>query len=322
MRELIEASGLRQIDGDGRSERGAGALRHRHDSVRQQERLVDVVRDHHGGDRAPGLRAEPRELLLQASPRQRVKGAKRLVQEQDFRIGGERPRDGDSLAHPARQLTRTAVHGIAESDEPEIALCLILLLRARPFRTSGIHGKPHVLECREPRQQRIVLEDDGRLSGDPAERLAVDRDRSGVRLSDAGQQIQQRRLPAAHEADNRDELSLVYCERHAIEHVACRGTERFRKALGFDERHGHKRAQPRLGHTHHAVEQESDDADRQDGEENVRVDQAVVLLPEKSAHARRAGQHLACDDHQPCDAKAQPEPREHLRQRRRQERSS
>ena len=46
-------------------------------------------------------------------------------------------------------------------------------------------------------------------------------------------------------------------------------------------------SQPRLGHPHHAIQQEPDDSDRQNREKDVRVDQAVVLLPQKSTDARR-----------------------------------
>ncbi len=60
-------------------------------------------------------------------------------------------------------------------------------------------------------------------------------------------------------------------------------------------------------------------ADGQDAEDDVLVDQAVVFLPEKAAHAGRAGQHLGGDDHEPRDAETQAESREHVRQRRGQQ---
>ena len=45
------------------------------------------------------------------------------------------------------------------------------------------------------------------------------------------------------------------------------------------------------------------------------VDERVVFLPEETADARPAGQHLGGDDHQPGDAEAEPEAGEHVRQR-------
>ena len=39
-------------------------------------------------------------------------------------------------------------------------------------------------------------------------------------------------------------------------------------------------------------------------QDNVRVDEAVVLLPEETADTKRPGQHLCGDDDQPGDARA------------------
>ena len=47
----------------------------------------------------------------------------------------------------------------------------------------------------------------------------------------------------------------------------------------------------------------------------MRVDQAVVFLPQEAADTRAAGEHLRGDDHQPCDAEAQAKAGEHVGQR-------
>src|SRR5688572_1324360 len=75
------------------------------------------------------------------------------------------------------------------------------------------------------------------------------------------------------------------------------------------------RSQPGFGQPHQAVQDEADDPDGDDGEQDVRVDQAVVFLPEESADARRARQHLAGDDDEPGDAEAQAVAREHVGKR-------
>jgi hypothetical protein len=64
------------------------------------------------------------------------------------------------LAHATGELTWPPVYRVAETDQPKIALRLIFLLGARPLRMSGVDGKPDVLDRREPRQQRVILEDD------------------------------------------------------------------------------------------------------------------------------------------------------------------
>src|SRR5262245_61619615 len=65
------------------------------------------------------------------------------------------------------------------------------------------------------------------------------------------------------------------------------------------------RPQLRLRQSHQPIEREADDANRDDREQDVRVDEAVVFLPEESADARRARQHLARDDDQPGDPKTE-----------------
>ena len=64
---------------------------------------------------------EPQELVLQPRPGDGVDGAERLVHEQHGRVGGQRARDADALALPARQLGRVpaAVRRRVEADQLE-----------------------------------------------------------------------------------------------------------------------------------------------------------------------------------------------------------
>jgi len=76
------------------------------------------------------------------------------------------------------------------------------------------------------------------------------------------------------------------------------------------------RLKPLLDQSHHSIEEEADEPDREDAQNDVLVDQAVVLLPEKPTNAGSSGEHLGGHDHQPGDTEAQPKPGEHRRQRR------
>ena len=49
------------------------------------------------------------QLVLQLHARQRVEQRERLVQQQEARLEGERPRDADPLLHARRQLARIAL---------------------------------------------------------------------------------------------------------------------------------------------------------------------------------------------------------------------
>src|SRR5258708_6759564 len=81
-----------------------------------------------------------------------------------------------------------------------------------------------------------------------------------------------------------------------------------RKAMGSD------RLEPPFEDAHQPVEGEADEADDDDRENDVLVDEGVVFLPEETAGAGPAGEHLGGDDGQPGDAERQPETREHVGQ--------
>src|SRR6185436_13443691 len=77
------------------------------------------------------------------------------------------------------------------------------------------------------------------------------------------------------------------------------------------------RSEPYLDKPHHLVQQEADNADGQNAQQNVGVDQAVVLLPQKPADTRRARQHFTGNNNEPCDSKTKPVTGEDIRQSRR-----
>ena len=69
--------------------------------------------------RRAGLGADAQQLGLHVLAGHLVEGAERLVHQQQRRVGGERPGDGDPLLHAARQLPRPVVGEVAELDELE-----------------------------------------------------------------------------------------------------------------------------------------------------------------------------------------------------------
>ena len=64
------------------------AVGHQHDTIREIERLIDVVRDH--DDDLPILLPRAEQRILQVEPRQRIQHGERLVEEQQ--LGFERQR--------------------------------------------------------------------------------------------------------------------------------------------------------------------------------------------------------------------------------------
>src|SRR5688572_1932594 len=57
-------------------------------------------------------------------------------------------------------------------------------------------------------------------------------------------------------------------------------------------------AQAFLGQSHQAIEAEADEADGEDAQDDVLIDEGVVFLPKEAADAGGAGEHLGGDDHE------------------------
>src|SRR6266542_6492840 len=77
-----------------------------------------------------------------------------------------------------------------------------------------------------------------------------------------------------------------------------------------------------LDHAHEPVQAEADKADRDDGQENVRVDKAVVFLPQKAAYTGSAGEHLRSDNDQPRQTEREPIAGENIGERSRHDDAS
>ena len=203
-------------------------------SGRAAERLRarPAVRDR---DRPPYLRGhrgimghhQHRHAQLSVGPLQRaeyVHGGRaveltgRLVGQQQFRPVRQRGRDRRPLLLPARHLVRPAIGARRHSEHrqqlrgPGRAL--------PPAGSPQPHRQDHVLPGRQVRQQvaRRLLPDEAHDIAPVAEPLARghagqvvtgDPHRAGGRRVQPGQDVHQRRLPAARRAHDRGQLALV-----------------------------------------------------------------------------------------------------------------
>ena len=79
----------------------------------------------------------------------------------------------------------------------------------RPVREDLIHGEADVFEHRQPRQQRVVLEDDAAIRSGLGDLQIVQRERAGVGLEQSGDERDERRLARAGVADDGDELAFL-----------------------------------------------------------------------------------------------------------------
>jgi hypothetical protein len=168
------------------------------------------VRDEHDGD--ADAAQDLGQVGAHARAQERVDVAPGLVHEHEGRLGRERARQGDALLLAARELVRIA---LAQSAQPDEAERLGDAFAPAP----AVDAEADVLGHGQVREERIVLEDHadaatlgrhpGAVAGDGR---VLEPDLAGVRVLEAGDQAQQRRLAAAARAEERDDLALLDAE--------------------------------------------------------------------------------------------------------------
>ena len=160
------------------------AISQNSDAVAQSERLVQVVGDEY--DRLVQLFLQAEENVLHVGANQRVERRKRFVHQQGFRVGGQRPRQADTLLHTARKLCRIMVLESRQADaiQPFPALLLGLFEGCslnhetvrRVFRYGLVHMQPEFLKYHRnlvtPKFNQFLL-------GHGQDILAIDHDAAG-----------------------------------------------------------------------------------------------------------------------------------------------
>ena len=191
---------------------------HDRDPAADPDRLVQIVGDEHRG--LVELRGERHELLLELATDQGVEGGERLVHQQYFGIGGERPGEPHPLLHPARELAREPVLVTLQIDEAEAALGDLPALR---FRLAlHLQRKRDVVPHRAVRKERHVLEHHADMGRAELPQLALAKgqdipsqhlDASGGRLDQPIEMAHHRRLARAREPHDAEDLSARDLER-------------------------------------------------------------------------------------------------------------
>jgi hypothetical protein len=82
-----------------------------------------------------------------------------------------------------------------------------------------VDGERHVLANGQPRQQRVVLEDDGAVWSRSVHLLALEEDAALARLEKPGDDVEERRFPTARVADDRDVFAFVDPEADVAQHL-------------------------------------------------------------------------------------------------------
>ena len=193
------------------------------DPVGEGQRLALIVGDVHPGRSGLAVHAPQLDLHFQADLE--VKGAQRLVEQQDLRALHQRPRERDPLHLAAGELTRPPPLVAGHPNQVQRPLDPLLdLVGCHPVdaQTEG-----DVLEHVEMREQRRALEDHVHRPAvrvDMGHLLPADGDRPLRRLDEAGDHPQQSGLSAPRWTEEGDELAGGDLEVDAAQHLVA--TER------------------------------------------------------------------------------------------------
>ncbi len=177
--EVVTTSGARKRHVEDPPDRRRGPVRHHHDAVGEEERLVHVVRDHdHGSVRCRSSQSA-HQLVLQLHPGQRVEEAERLVEQEQpaarARTRGRCPlaaacrrraHGGIALAHPAERRPTPSRSPRRGRDRG----CDLLAGEPTRWRATDIHGS---------RVGR--LEDHAAIETGPIDLPAADHDATAAR---------------------------------------------------------------------------------------------------------------------------------------------
>ena len=163
------------------------------------------MRDEH--HRLAALQPDPLQLQVEAFARHGVERAERFVHEQHRGVVDEASRDGHALLHSSGELPRIAVLEAAQPhqrEQPERAGAVVLA--AQPLH---VDGEQDVVEHGPPGKQHRRLEDDADVPARAGDGDAAQVDFAARGGKQAGQDLQEGRLPAARGADDGDELAFA-----------------------------------------------------------------------------------------------------------------
>ena len=194
------------------------SVEHDADPVGDRQRLLLVVGDQQR--RLVGRAQDRADLVAQRDPQRRVERAERFVEQQQGRGRGERPRERHPLALAPAQLRRSAVAEPRQAHEPEH-----LGDAGRAGRTVEVaQPERDVRGDVEVGEQRMLLEHQAdaavlrwQRAGGSVDRPAGQLDRAGVGSLEAGDDAQQRRLPAARRAEQGGQRAVRDVEVDAVE---------------------------------------------------------------------------------------------------------
>ncbi len=179
------------------------------DPVGERERLALVVGDVDEG--RARLTVHATELGLHLEPDPQVERRERLVEKQHARAVDERPSERDALQLPARELVCPTPLEPVEADErehlvdPSLHVCSLSIPATRsPKATFSKTSR-----CGKSVARWKTMFTGRRCGGTRVTSRPCRTSRPSVGSDEAGDDAQERRLPAAGRAEQRDELAVA-----------------------------------------------------------------------------------------------------------------
>ena len=139
-----------------------------------------------------------------------IERGERLVEEQHVGVVDQRARKRHALAHAARERRGIVVGKAVQAELVEHGARALFRVAAR--HAPDLEAELHVGDRRAPGQQQVLLQHVAGFRRDAGEHRAVPPDLAGTRRKQPGEDIEQRRLPAAGGADDGDDLARLQLE--------------------------------------------------------------------------------------------------------------
>ena len=175
-------------------------------AIADAQGFVDIVGDQQC--RALVLMHQVHQQVLHRLAGDRVERRKGFVEIDDLGVARQRPRQRGALRHAAGQRVRALVTMLGKSHLFERATHPLRSRLGRlPLTAAKIETKTDVLRDAQPGQQGRRLKNDAGRRRARGAGLPVQRDLAGLRLGEARQNAQQRRLAAARTANQTDDLT-------------------------------------------------------------------------------------------------------------------
>src|SRR6266700_8102447 len=143
---------IRRVDQE-LGEDAAGPRGHHDDPLREIDRLEYGMGNE--DDRLAQRLPERQQVVVEAKARDFVERRKRLVHQQELRLGDQRARDRGAHLHPARELARIALREAGKTDTRERRIDARWRVRLEPGK---LQRQAHVRRHRRPGHQRRLLE--------------------------------------------------------------------------------------------------------------------------------------------------------------------